>query len=427
MPKAENLLKKALKAAPKKTMARSALEEQVCQLLVEAGKTQKKALKKVTEALTTLPCFAVRGDTVSYVKESGDETAAPSEPPKRKDPEAAEEAAPKKKQKKEAEKAAPPAKAAKGASVTGALSGNVKMMGTSEAEAFRTEHRIAVSADDGTEGNFRPVGGFADAGFSEHVLRAVKSFSKPTPIQAQCWPIMMAGRDCIGVAETGSGKTLAFFLPAMMHCAAKGVTGSNAGGSGPSVLILAPTRELAMQSDDVCRVAGKECGLWSVCIYGGVPKHTQRQAIKEGAQVVVATPGRLLDLHDNDRACELSNVTYLVLDEADRMLDMGFEKDVRAIISHTASKRRTVMFTATWPEEIRGLAAEFLDNPVRVNVGSVDLAANTRVTQTVEVIDGNKKEQRLIPLLNKYHKSRTVRGPRLDPASRSLRRHLCAG
>ena len=450
MAKAEVLLKRALKAAPKREMVRTALEAQITAQLVAAGKPQRKALIRVAEALA-LPCFVLRDDgTVAYVKDAAAAAppAAAAPAPKRKPDEGGADKK-KKKQKQPlpnlafsprmsprlqaqaAAKAAavvemsldgpPPADEKKGgkkqkakpaeaagASAVGAL-GAVAMMGAAEAEAYRSEHRIAVSAEDGTADGFRPVRGFADAGFSDAVLRATRSFKTPTPIQAQCWPIMMAGRDCVGVAETGSGKTLAFFLPAMMHCAAAGVCGARkSGGGGPTVLILAPTRELAMQSDDVCRSAGGECGLSSVCIYGGVPKGPQRQAIRDGAQVVVATPGRLLDLHE-EGACALGGVTYLVLDEADRMLDMGFEKDVRAIVNLTSASRRTLMFTATWPETIRELASEFLSNPVRVNVGSVDLAANVRVTQTVEVIDGDRKEARLVPLLNQYHKSRSNR------------------
>ena len=245
-----------------------------------------------------------------------------------------------------------------------------------------------------------PVATFADAGFSATV-RATTKFAKPTPIQSQCWPIMMAQRDVIGVAETGSGKTLAFFLPAMMHHAAHPMPAAKK-GTGPSILVLAPTRELAMQSEDVCRAAGAEAGIASICIYGGVPKGPQRQAIRDGAAAVVATPGRLLDLH-NEGGVSLSGVTYLVLDEADRMLDMGFEKDVRAIISLTDPARRTAMFTATWPEAVRSLASEFLTAPVRVNVGSKELAANKRVTQTVEVIEEARKPARLVQLLKQYH------------------------
>lgn len=248
---------------------------------------------------------------------------------------------------------------------------------------------------------FRPVAGFAEAGFGPEALQATTSFARPTPIQSCCWPPMMSGRDTVGVAETGSGKTLAFFLPAMTHVL------KHSGGPrapGVAVLVLAPTRELAMQSEEVCSKAGKPIGLKSVCVYGGVDKKPQRQALKEGARVVVATPGRLLDLasEEGSGALRLDGVTYLVLDEADRMLDMGFEKDVRAIIGMTSPTRRTMMFTATWPDSVEALANEFLSKPIRINVGSFDLTANKRVTQTVEVIDESNKPKRLKELLQKY-------------------------
>ena len=123
-----------------------------------------------------------------------------------------------------------------------------------------------------------------------------------------------------------------------------------------------------------------------MCIYGGVPKGPQKQALRDGAQVVVATPGRLLDL-SQEGSIELGRVEHVVLDEADRMLDMGFEKDVRAIIGMTPAARTTVMFTATWPQEIRALAEEFLRDPVRVSIGSQDLTANHQITQHVEVVE----------------------------------------
>jgi len=276
-------------------------------------------------------------------------------------------------------------------------------MDAAASTAFCEQNRIEISGNDSA--NFRPIANFSDAGFSAPALKVCASFPKPTPIQACVWPIMMARRDVIGVAETGSGKTLAFFLPAMMHYTSLPTQPSLA---GPVVLVLAPTRELAMQSEIVCRGAGEPIGLHSVCIYGGVPKGPQRQAIRDGARVVVATPGRLLDL-EQEGGISLGGVSYLVLDEADRMLDMGFEKDVRAIITMTHPRRRTAMFTATWPDTVRTLAAEFLSSPVRVNVGSEDLAANVRVTQTVEVIDEQRKQSRLPQLLQKYHSSRTNR------------------
>jgi ATP-dependent RNA helicase DBP3 len=146
-------------------------------------------------------------------------------------------------------------------------------------------------------------------------------------------------------------------------------------------------------------------GFSSICVYGGVTKRGQIDALKKGVQIVIATPGRLLDLF-NDSKCGLSNVSFFVLDEADRMLDLGFEPDIRRIAAELAKKRQTVMFSATWPESIRKLAADYLNNPVKVTVGSENLSANLAVTQIVEVIDNREKDKRLLQLLDKYHKTR---------------------
>ena len=131
------------------------------------------------------------------------------------------------------------------------------------------------------------------------------------------------------------------------------------------MLVLAPTRELAMQSQVVLEQAGKACGIRSACMYGGVSKYEQKHHLKSGVEVIVATPGRLLDLM-NEGFCDLSGVSYLVLDEADRMLDQGFERDIRAILSQTHAERQTCLFSATWPDSIRELAQDFLKNPIKV-------------------------------------------------------------
>ncbi|KAI5991311.1 DEAD-domain-containing protein [Pisolithus orientalis] len=202
----------------------------------------------------------------------------------------------------------------------------------------------------------------------------------PTPIQAAAWPWALAGKDVVGIAETGSGKTLAFGIPALSRLIA---TGSN--GSAINVLVVAPTRELAIQTHDTLSALGAPFGMASVAVYGGVDKSPQIKALSNNSEdgkttrIVVGTPGRILDLV-NDGACDLSKVNYLVLDEADRMLDKGFEHDITAIISHTMqrSDRQTMMFSATWPEAVRRLASAFLRDPVRVTVGSDDLTANSR-------------------------------------------------
>lgn len=267
-----------------------------------------------------------------------------------------------------------------------------------------------------------------------------KKFSQPTPIQGQCWPPLLAGRDVIGIAMTGSGKTLAFLIPALLKIAYLDTVPVSDPHNlrripSPRVLVLAPTRELAMQSQQVVTEIGGPKG---VCIYGGVSKQAQKQELQSGVDIVVATPGRLIDLIEEHslsmsskslRSCnatfiiELSlfcgifiGVSYLVLDEADRMLDEGFEPAIKKILSlcpasgPTIHDRQTVMFSATWPESIRSLADKYLKHDViRVTVGSEELSANHRVKQIVECIQMYEKDRKLFGLLEKYHVSRKNR------------------
>merc|ERR1712130_475214 len=164
----------------------------------------------------------------------------------------------------------------------------------------------------------------------------------------------------------------------------------------------------AMQSQEVLEQAGSSCGIRSTCVYGGFPKWQQIQDLKQGVEVIVATPGRLIDLI-NDGCVNLGQVSYLVLDEADRMLDQGFERDIRAIVGQTHPGRQTALFSATWPDSVRELAHSFLKRPIKVTIGSDDLAAGTRITQIVEVVDDRAREGKLTQLLKKYHADRKNR------------------
>lgn len=216
----------------------------------------------------------------------------------------------------------------------------------------------------------------------------------------------MKQRDCIGIAKTGSGKTLTFLVPAFIHLKYNHPELMNS--KKISVLVVAPTRELAMQTYDNAKEFGEPLGIKSLCIYGGVQKFEQKNALRKNVHILIATPGRLLDLI-NEGACDISNVNFLVLDEADRMLDNGFEQDIRNIISNTRNDRQTVMFSATWPQSIQKLAHEFLKNPIHITIGSAELHANENIKQIVEVVDPKQKESRLIDLLKKYHKTRKNR------------------
>jgi len=174
-------------------------------------------------------------------------------------------------------------------------------------------------------------------------------------------------------------------------------------------LVLAPTRELAMQTHDVAAQSGKLCNIYSVCIYGGVNKKEQKDDIALGKHIIVATPGRLLDLI-SEGDIHLNRVSYLVLDEADRMLDYGFEKDIRKILSLIPKEmRQTLLFSATWPTSIQAIADEYIRDPIKITIGSTELTANHQVTQLVEVLDDNSKTKRLEELLRVYHKTRKNR------------------
>lgn len=257
--------------------------------------------------------------------------------------------------------------------------------------------------------SFHELQGKIDAKLKERL--DMEGFEKPTLIQSCCWPVLLQGRDMVGVAETGSGKTLAFGIPALQYVIRQ--SPSKKSKAKIQVLVIAPTRELAIQTrDNLARVA-EPLGYGVFCLYGGVSKGEQLRQMREYAlpvHIVVGTPGRVLDLA-REGSLDLSRVSYLTLDEADRMLDKGFEPDIRAIIGMTRSHeegRHTNMFSATWPPAVRGLAETFMRLPVRVTVGSDVLSANRRVSQTVEVLeDGRAKERRLNSFLRSIDAQKT--------------------
>ncbi|XP_037879615.1 probable ATP-dependent RNA helicase DDX43 [Glossina fuscipes] len=216
---------------------------------------------------------------------------------------------------------------------------------------------------------------------------AKQQFKKPSPIQAQAWPILLKGEDLIGIAQTGTGKTLAFLLPALVHIEYQSIPRSERGG--PNVLILAPTRELALQIEKETNKYSFR-GIKAVCIYGGGNRRDQIQHVEQGVEVIICTPGRLNDLIQA-KVIDVTTVTYLVLDEADRMLDMGFEPQIRKILLDIRPDRQTIMTSATWPPGVRRLAQSYMSNPIQVCVGSLDLAATHSVRQVVEVVEEGEK------------------------------------
>ncbi|KAK6153076.1 hypothetical protein DH2020_012715 [Rehmannia glutinosa] len=227
------------------------------------------------------------------------------------------------------------------------------------------------------------------------LLAQQAGFSAPTPIQAQSWPVALQGRDIVAIAKTGSGKTLGYLIPGFIHLKER----RNNPRLGPTVLVLSPTRELATQIQDEAVKFGRSSKITCTCLYGGAPKGPQLKDLDRGVDIVVATPGRLNDILEMRRVT-LHQVSYLVLDEADRMLDMGFEPQIRKIVKEVPSRRQTLMYTATWPKEVRRIAADLLVNPVQVNIGNVDeLAANKAITQYVEVMSPMDKRPRLEQIL----------------------------
>jgi ATP-dependent RNA helicase DBP3 len=270
----------------------------------------------------------------------------------------------------------------------------------SEIDAFLTKNTMTIQDPKPAAQKLRPIINFKYLPVTdESQMAPFKGFAAPTPIQAAVWPFLLSGRDMVGVAETGSGKTLAFGVPCVRAISSL----PKDQRKGIKAVIVSPTRELAVQIYDQLVALANPAGLSVVCVYGGVPKDPQVAACRK-AHIVVATPGRLNDLI-GDGSADLSKADYVVLDEADRMLDKGFEEPIRQIISQTPKKRQTLMFTATWPPSVRELASTFMVSPVRVTIGdnqSGELRANVRIKQLVEVVDPRDKEQRLLQLLKQY-------------------------
>ena len=251
----------------------------------------------------------------------------------------------------------------------------------------------------------RPIKAWTQAGLPGRVLEALRKHGceAPMAIQAQTLPVIMSGRDCIGVAKTGSGKTLAFLLPLLRHCKDQEPL---AQGDGPIGLIMAPTRELVTQIGREAKRYGSCVGLATVCVYGGAGVGQQISDLKRGAEIVVCTPGRMIDIlaSSNGRVTNLRRVTYLVLDEADRMFDMGFEPQISRLLAHTRPDRQTVMFSATFPHAMEMLARSALKNPVEVTVGGRSIV-NPDIDQYIEIRPEAERFVRLLELLGQWYES----------------------
>ena len=238
---------------------------------------------------------------------------------------------------------------------------------------------------------------FSELGLAENIVRAVTEhgYTTPTPIQAQAIPAVLSGGDLMAGAQTGTGKTAGFVLPILQRLSA--MPGKNTAAGRPRVLILVPTRELAAQVEESVRVYGKHTQIASMVMFGGVNINPQIDRLKRRLDILVATPGRLLD-HVDQRTLDLSAVQILVLDEADRMLDMGFIRDIKKVLALLPKQRQNLLFSATFSDEIKALADGLLDKPALIEVARRNATADT-ISQRVYSVDRDKKRQVLAHLI----------------------------
>jgi len=264
---------------------------------------------------------------------------------------------------------------------------------------------------------------FTDLGLVETLLRALREegYITPTPIQAQSIPPLLQGRDLLGIAQTGTGKTAAFALPIIQRLLA------NPRRAEPGyvrALVLAPTRELAAQIADSFRAYGRFARINVACVVGGVSLGPQRQALARGLDVLVATPGRLLD-HMGTGTVRLDRTEVVVLDEADHMLDLGFVVPIRKIVAKLPKERQNLFFSATMPKEIAGLAGDMLRNPVQVSVTPVATTAE-RIKQEVFHVESTRKRDLLVELLRRPEVKRTIVFTRTKRGADKVAQHLAA-
>jgi ATP-dependent RNA helicase DDX41 len=281
---------------------------------------------------------------------------------------------------------------------------SIRSLSDKECDDIRKQWHILVEGEDIPP----PIKNFKDMRFPDPILKKLKSkgITRPTPIQVQGLPVILSGRDMIGIAFTGSGKTLVFVLPLIMLALQEETRMNLIGGEGPLGLVVCPSRELARQTFDVVEeftAVLKEKGfpeLRSMLCIGGIDMRSQLEVVKRGVHIVVATPGRLKDMLAKKKM-NLDNCKYLTLDEADRLVDLGFEEDIREVFDHFKAQRQTLLFSATMPKKIQNFAKSALVKPVIVNVGRAG-AANLDVIQEVEYV---KQEAKIVYLLECLQKT----------------------
>ncbi|EOA33004.1 hypothetical protein CARUB_v10016334mg, partial [Capsella rubella] len=265
--------------------------------------------------------------------------------------------------------------------------------------AYRKELELRVHGKDVP----RPIKYWHQTGLTSKTLDTLKklNYEKPMPIQAQALPIIMSGRDCIGVAKTGSGKTLGFVLPMLRHIKDQPPVEA---GDGPIGLVMAPTRELVQQIHSDIKKFAKALGVRCVAVYGGSGVAQQINELKRGTEIVVCTPGRMIDIlcTSSGKITNLRRVTFLVMDEADRMFDLGFEPQITRILQNIRHDRQTVLFSATFPRQVETLARKILDKPVEIQVGGRSVV-NKDITQLVEIRQESERFARLLELLGEWY------------------------
>jgi ATP-dependent RNA helicase RhlE len=265
---------------------------------------------------------------------------------------------------------------------------------------------------------------FEALGLSEGLLRAIAgaNYQTPTPIQTQAIPPLLQGRDLLGIAQTGTGKTAAFVLPLLQRL---GQNRRHLLPRSARALILAPTRELATQISDSITTYGRHSALRHAVIMGGVSQRAQVRAMERGVDILIATPGRLIDLIEQ-RQVDIGRATHLVLDEADRMLDMGFIRDVRKIIGLLPKTCQSMLFSATMPKEVARLAGDILKDPIRVEIAAKTVAVD-RIDQRVHHADSGSKRQLLADLLADSTLSRVIVFTRTKRGADRVAKQLAAG
>ncbi|MFN0135945.1 MAG: DEAD/DEAH box helicase [Phycisphaerae bacterium] len=270
-----------------------------------------------------------------------------------------------------------------------------------------------------------PLRTFKELDLAAPIMKAIDEagYEHPTPIQSAAIPLVLAGRDVMGCAQTGTGKTAAFGLPIVHRLLnADPAHAARVRSLGARAIVLCPTRELAVQIEESFRLFSKHTDLRIVGIFGGVHQGEQVRQLRAGVDVLIATPGRLLDLH-GQRVARLTLVEVAVLDEADRMMDIGFLPDIRRILAHTPDDRQSLMFSATMPEEIRRLSREILKNPAHVQVSPVSSAA-PMVEHFVHMVDTHDKPRLLEKLLKSMSDTKTLIFTKTKLGAEKLSRHL---